>query len=180
MLSDLEDIILFASLAHKNQKMVEPEVPYFTHVIGVASNVLEAYYNGKHPFDLDYALKLAILHDIIEDTEICYQNLENKYGERVAKGVLALTKNEEINKNFRIEEAISRIKLCDKEVAIVKLADRVFNMRSKPACWDKSQCERYYNDAKKIFYELGYANEYLKQKLKERIEWYNLNDKKKR
>ena len=62
MLENLEDIILFASVAHKNQMMMDPEVPYLTHLISVASNVLEAYHNGEEKFNLDYALKLAILH----------------------------------------------------------------------------------------------------------------------
>lgn len=178
MLNDLEDIVLFASLAHKEQKMIEPEVPYLTHVIGVASNVLEAYYNGNQQFDLDYALKLAILHDVIEDTSIGYESIKKKFGEKIAKGVLALTKDENVDKIHRIEDAISRIKTCEKEVAIVKLADRTFNMRCTPICWDNAQCTMYLTDAKKILEELGYANEYLKRKLKERIKRYKLNDTK--
>lgn len=176
MLEDLEDVILFAAQAHKNQKMIEPEVTYLAHLIGVASNVLEAYHNGEEKFDLNYALKVAILHDVIEDTNVCYENIEKRYGKRIADGVLALTKNEEISKEKRIQEALTRIKKCEKEVAIVKLADRTFNMRTTPLIWDNNQCQMYANDAQKIIDELGSCNAYLKNKLEERIKRYRLNE----
>jgi len=173
MLNDLEDVILFAALAHKEQKMVEPNVNYLAHVVGVASNVLEAYYNGDEEFDLNYALKLAILHDVIEDTDINYEKIEEIYGTRIADGVAALTKDELLEKSQRIKDAVRRIKKYDNEVAIVKLADRAFNMRCAPKSWDQNHCESYLKDAKIILEELGYSNKYLKSKLSGRIEKYN-------
>lgn len=177
MIENLEDVILFASLAHKNQKMTDPDVPYLTHVMGVASNVLEAYYNGEEKFDLDYALKVAILHDTIEDTIVAYEDIEKRYGEEIAEGVLALSKNEEIEKAYRMDDCISRIKKCRKEVAIVKLADRTFNMRCRPATWDEEHCKKYNQEAKKIYDELAVTNEYLAKKLSERISRYLVNDR---
>lgn len=177
MIENLEDVILFASLAHRNQKMTDPDVPYLTHVIAVASNVLEAYYNGEEKFDLDYALKVAVLHDTIEDTIVSYDDIKKRYGEEIAEGVLALSKNEKIEKAYRMDDCISRIKQCRREVAIVKLADRTFNMRCKPANWDEGHCERYLEEAKKIYSELQDANEYLARKLSERISRYLENDR---
>ena len=78
MLNNIEDVMMYASIAHKDQKMTEPTVPYLTHVFGVFLNVLEAYYNGKEKFDIDYAFKVAILHDTIEDTTTTYDDLKEK------------------------------------------------------------------------------------------------------
>ena len=172
MIENLEDVILFAADAHKEQKMFEPDVPYITHVFGVASNVLEAYHNGEEKFDLDYALKVAILHDTIEDTDVCYGMLAEKYGDEVALGVQALSKNPSIEKSDRMKDCRVRIKECRKEVAIVKLADRVFNMRCAPASWNDEKLQKYLDEAQMICDELGSANKYLKEKLDNRMNSY--------
>ena len=44
-------------------------------------------------FDLDFAVQVALLHDIIEDTATTYDELAEHFGSKVADGVLALTKN---------------------------------------------------------------------------------------
>lgn len=180
MLENLEDVILFASLAHKNQKMVDPDVPYLTHIMGVSSNVLEAYYNGEEKFDLDYALKVAILHDTIEDTEVTFDDIAKRYGKGIAMGVFALSKDDNIEKSLQMDDCISKINESRKEVAIVKLADRTFNMRCRPNGWDNDHCKRYAIEAKKINDKLGRANEYLSKKLHERIVRYVSYDRENR
>lgn len=172
MLNNIEDVMMYASIAHKDQKMTEPTVPYLTHVFGVSLNVLEAYYNGKEKFDLDYAFKVAILHDTIEDTTTTYNDLKDKFGKDIANGVLALSKNELIKREDQMKDCIERIKKCKKEVSIVKLADRTYNMRCKPTIWSEEHCKRYVSEAKYILKELGSANEYLKEKLTKNINNY--------
>ncbi len=169
MLENLEDIILFASVAHKNQMMMDPEVPYLTHLISVASNVLEAYHNGEEKFNLDYALKLAILHDTIEDTEVTYDMLEQRYGKDIAMGVLALSKNDSLPYNMQLEDSIERIKKAPREVAIVKLADRTYNLMIKPEKWSKEKWDNYLKESEYMLNEIGIANKYLEDKLQERI-----------
>ena len=172
VISNIEDVIMFASVAHKNQKMYDPDVPYLTHVFGVSSNVLEAYYNGEEEFDLNYALKVSILHDTIEDTSVTYDDICLKYGKDIADGVLALSKDEHVNKQEQMMDCIRRIKECKKEVAIVKLADRTFNMRSRPSGWSKEHCEKYLREAILIKNELGMYSHYLDNKLELRIKEY--------
>ena len=175
MLNNLEDVIMFASLHHEGQKMFEPDVSYLTHVMGVASNVLEAYYNGEEKFNLDYALKVAVLHDTLEDTNATYEEIADKFGEDVATGVKALTKNEEVEKADRMMDSIKRIKECPKEVAIVKLADRVYNLRCVPKSWSSEKVEGYKQEGKVIYEELHLANKYLAEKLNYRINNYGLS-----
>ena len=172
MIKDLEEVIMFASLAHDGQTMFEPKVGYVTHVVSVASNVLEAYENGEETFDLDYALKVAILHDTIEDTNVTYEDIVSKYGKDIADGVRALSKDENVEKELRMMDSIRRIKELKKEVAIVKLADRVYNIRCAPKGWSKEKKEGYLNEAKVIYKELSFANKYLANKLLTRINHY--------
>lgn len=169
MLENLEDVILFASLAHKEQKMMDPEVPYLTHLISVAANVLEAYYNGEEKFDLDYALKLAILHDTIEDTAVTYEELEHRYGKEIAQGVMALSKNDNLPYQDRLHDSIDRINASSREVAIVKLSDRIYNLMIKPEKWSKEKWDNYLDESEYIVVQLGRCNKYLKEKLENRV-----------
>ena len=172
MIKDLEEVLMFASIAHEGQKMFEPKVAYVTHIVGVASNVLEAYENGEDDFDLDYALKVALLHDTVEDTNVTYEMIENKFGKSIADGVSALTKNDSLDKSIKMMDSIERIKANRKEVAIVKLADRVYNLRCVPKGWSKEKQIAYVEEGKVIYDELGFANKYLSNKLLERINNY--------
>jgi (p)ppGpp synthase/HD superfamily hydrolase len=175
MLENLEDVILFASLAHKDQLMMDPEVPYLTHLISVAGNVLEAYHNGEEKFDLDVALKLAILHDTIEDTNVTYDDIKEKFGEKIADGVLALSKNESLPYGDRLEDSIARIKGSYKEVAIVKLADRLNNLMIRPKNWNDDKWNNYLMLSKYLVNNLASSNKYLAFKLDEKILNYRNN-----
>jgi len=58
-------------------------------------------------------------------------------------------------------------------VAIVKLADRVYNLRCAPESWGEEKIEGYKKEGQIIYDELHFANEYLADKLKKRIEKYS-------
>lgn len=172
MLDLVESALLFASEAHKNQKMFEPDIPYISHSMAVALDVLSAYKEGEEQFDLNFAIVVALLHDTIEDTNVTYQDIESTFGKKIADGVLALTKNKELPYYEQMEDCIKRIQKCDKEIAIVKLADRVFNLRKKPFVWNDEKAQSYALEAEYILKELGYASKYLRHKLKKRINEY--------
>ena len=113
-----------------------------------------------------------MLHDTIEDTNVTYEMIENKFGKSIADGVSALTKNDSLDKSIKMMDSIERIKTNRKEVAIVKLADRVYNLRCAPKGWSKEKQIAYVEEGKVIYDELGFANKYLSNKLLERINNY--------
>ncbi len=113
---------------------------------------------------------LHCLHDTIEDTNITYQELENNFGKNVADGVLALTKNEIIEKEHQMGDSLNRIlKLNKKEIAIVKLADRCFNTRCKVESWSNEKQKAYILEAEQICKKIGFYCEPLKNKILENI-----------
>ncbi len=168
-----EKVLLYASLAHKNQKMIDPDVPYISHTFGVVLNIFEASYIGKEEFDIDFAIKVALLHDTIEDTDTTYEDLKKEFGTRIADGVLALSKNRSLPEDDQMEDCIKRIQKCEKEIAIVKLADRTFNVRDKPLTWSQERIKLYADESIMILNELGYASKYLRHNLRLRIKKYN-------
>lgn len=118
----------YAEQAHDGQRRKSGE-PYVTHPLAVA-NVLA----GMH---MDHqSLMAAMLHDVIEDTEIDYSGIESQFGTSVADivdGVSKLTHLEFETKAEAQAENFQKMVLAmaeDIRVILVKLADRLHNMRT--------------------------------------------------
>ncbi|MGB2131108.1 MAG: RelA/SpoT family protein, partial [Marinobacterium sp.] len=118
----------YAEQAHDGQRRKSGE-PYVTHPLAVA-NVLA----GMH---MDHqSLMAAMLHDVIEDTEIDYGGIEGQFGTTVADivdGVSKLTHLEFETKAEAQAENFQKMVLAmaeDIRVILVKLADRLHNMRT--------------------------------------------------
>jgi GTP diphosphokinase / guanosine-3',5'-bis(diphosphate) 3'-diphosphatase len=124
----LEEAITFSITAHEGQLRASGE-PYVTHPL----TVCEILADNKAD---KITLIAGLLHDVVEDTDIKLKQISGKFGEEVAFIVDGLTK---IQKNPSIQkeeyEALNFEKLLiasgsDIRVAIVKIADRLHNMRT--------------------------------------------------
>ncbi len=118
----------YAEQAHDGQRRKSGE-PYVTHPLAVA-NILA----GMH---MDHqSLMAAMLHDVIEDTEIDYAGIEGQFDTSVADivdGVSKLTHLEFETKAEAQAENFQKMVLAmaeDIRVILVKLADRLHNMRT--------------------------------------------------
>lgn len=113
---------------HGNQKRVSGE-PYFSHPVAVA-NIL----TGLHG-DLA-TIVTALLHDTLEDTEATYEEIKRLFGDEVAdlvNGVTKLTRLELSSEDSAQAENFRKFLLAtanDVRVLLVKLADRMHNMRT--------------------------------------------------
>ncbi len=129
---DARDMLLraydFAKEAHSNQKRASGE-PYFIHPCAVAEILIEL------GLDAD-TIAAALLHDVIEDTPVTAEDVRREFGEGVLKLVSGVTKLDKIVfKSQEEEEAENFRKIFlamaqDIRVIIIKLADRLHNMRS--------------------------------------------------
>lgn len=118
----------FAAAAHFRQNRASGE-PYILHPIAVAEILIE--------LNLDTSsLVTAILHDTIEDTEVTIEDIEKNFGIEVAKlvdGVTKLAKIEYQPEHVKQAENFRKLLLAiseDIRVLLVKLADRLHNMRT--------------------------------------------------
>ena len=145
------------------------DMPYLFHVGSVTFEVMTAVV--KEPeLDADLAITCAILHDTIEDTSIDFAEVRDLFGEEVANGVMALTKNEElVSKRAMMEDSLQRIKQQPKEVWAVKMADRICNLYLHPHRWSKEKMARYRDEALYIHQELKEGSSYLAERLENRI-----------
>ncbi len=164
--------IRFAGERHKNQKLPGSEANYLVHLSNVAMEVMMAFM-VKNNFDLDYAIQLALLHDILEDTDTAPEELRERFGEKVASGVLALTKNEHFaSKEEKMMDSLKRINESGKEAGIVKLADRITNLQQPPGHWTNDKIRSYRDESRLISRILKNKNEYLNTRLEAKIAEY--------
>lgn len=166
--------IKFAGEKHKDQKVPGTNANYLLHISNVAMEIIWAYKENNN-FNINYAIQLALLHDTLEDTETSFKELENNFGEKVAQGVLALTKNENlVTKEERMIDSLNRINELEKEVGIVKLADRITNLQEPPKHWSKDKIDKYLKEAKLISNTLSNKHGYLNKRLLTKITEYKI------
>ena len=164
-----QEAIKFAGEKHKGHKVPGLNANYLLHLSNVAMEILLAYKEDED-FDLNYAIQLALLHDILEDTQTEFRELENHFGQRVALGIQALTKNENLNsKKEKMMDSLNRINQLEKEVGMVKLADRITNLQQPPNFWGKDKISEYLIEAKIISQTLKNKNKYLNDRLEAKI-----------
>ena len=123
-------------------------------------------------FNLPFALKVALLHDTLEDTDATFDELEIHFGSEVAHAVMALSKSHLLPKHERMNDCLYRIKQLSKEVGAVKLADRIINLQKPPKHWSLEKIREYQKEAIVILQTLRGSNDYLELRLKERIKEY--------
>lgn len=173
MIQDLyQKALKFAGEKHAHQKVPGTEANYLLHISSVAMEILLAYTHAP-TFDLALAIQAAILHDVLEDTDTDYQEVQELFGDRVAKAVSALTKNTDLpTKREQMLDSLKRINQGEKETGIVKLADRITNLQKPPAHWSKEKAHAYREEAKLIVETLVGKNDYLHQRLLACIDAY--------
>ncbi|WP_290770744.1 bifunctional (p)ppGpp synthetase/guanosine-3',5'-bis(diphosphate) 3'-pyrophosphohydrolase [Anaerofustis sp.] len=127
----IERAYLLAKDAHKNQTRYSGE-PYISHPLEVAFILADLH------MDTD-TICAAILHDVIEDTSASYEMIKTNFNENIANlvdGVTKIGKLQFVTKEQREAENLRKMVIAmanDVRVVIIKLADRLHNMRTLSA-----------------------------------------------
>lgn len=168
-----QEAIKFATAKHvaQNQTIPGTDLPYVVHLSNVAMEILIAAPHSPD-FELDFAIKLALLHDTLEDTSTTFEEIVTAFGLAVAEGVLALTKDVQLPKAEKMQDSLRRIKALQKEVWAVKLADRITNLQVPPGHWNTAKKTEYRNEAIQLLAALKGGNSYLEERLQAKIAAY--------
>jgi len=159
----------FAAKAHGSQKVPGSDLPYVVHVTMVVMEVIVAV-EREQGANGDLAVQCALLHDVLEDTPVSFDDLSVAFGEDVAEGVLALTKNKGLpSKADRMSDSLMRIRRQPREIWMVKLADRITNLQPPPAHWPLEKISVYAKEALAILKALHKASPYLANRLKGKL-----------
>jgi GTP pyrophosphokinase len=142
-----------AAKAHSTQRRENGD-PYFTHPVAVA-NILVGY-------RLDVAsIATALLHDVVEDTPTRLQDIEARFGREIAglvDGVTKLTRLELQSDRTKQAENFRKLVLAmsrDIRVLLVKLADRLHNMRTLHFVRDPDKRKRISRETMEIYAPLA-------------------------
>lgn len=124
----IQKAYILAKDAHGNQKRHSGD-PYFSHPVAVAEILTELRLD-------ETSIITALLHDVVEDTDVTLEEIAKDFGEEVARlvdGITKLGKIESIPANERVAENFRKLTMAmseDIRVLLVKLADRLHNMRT--------------------------------------------------
>jgi GTP pyrophosphokinase len=127
-LSPIEKAYQFANQYHAGQKRASGE-PYMCHPLAVAQILSDMRMDVV-------SIETGLLHDIVEDTSVTTADIQKNFGDEVAKcvdGVTKLSKIDFFSAEDRQAESYRKMLLAmvnDIRVIIVKLADRLHNMRT--------------------------------------------------
>ena len=120
----------FATKAHEGMERKKDKTPYILHPLEAAVIV------GSMTDDRD-VISAAVLHDVVEDTHVTIEEIEEKFGSRVRMLVEAETENKRENLppestwRIRKEESLNELASCnDTAVLMLWLGDKLSNMRS--------------------------------------------------
>ena len=126
----VSEAISFAVKAHDGMRRKKSDIPYILHPMEAAVIV------GTMTSDQNL-IAAAVLHDVVEDADVCIEEIEEKFGKRVRELVGAETEDKRVNvppsESWRIrkEESLEVLKNTDDiGVLMVWIGDKLANMRA--------------------------------------------------
>ena len=134
---EIRKAFVYASAAHSGVKRKSGD-PYILHPLAVARIV-------SKEMGLDSVSIIgALLHDVVEDTEFTVKDIEKEFGKKIAKIIDGLTKIAEVfDQNVSLQQENFRKMLLtlsdDIRVILIKIADRLHNMRTLSSMSKKKQ-----------------------------------------
>ena len=169
MRSDCADLGLvlsaaeFAARKHRDQRRKDQGAsPYINHPITVADLLVR---HGA--VDDPRVIAAALLHDTIEDTETSYEELRGRFGATVADIVVEVTDVAWLKKHTRKRLHISRAARATQGAKLVKLADKIANLRDTiarpPTDWTAERKREYFDWAKSVVDQMRGVNPRLER-----------------
>lgn len=146
--------LAFAAHKHRDQRRKNCEAsPYINHPIMLA-NILV---NEGNVYD-SAVICAALLHDTLEDTESTFGELTEQFGKTIAHIVLEVTLDMTQPMKVRKQEEIDRMEKVSPQARLVKLADKICNLRdvsaSPPVGWSLQRRKEYFDHAQEVIEKL--------------------------
>lgn len=163
MFSLVLSALRFASVKHRDQRRRDREAsPYVNHLIAVLDTL---WHTGgiRDP----HVLAAGVLHDSIEDTETTTEEIETLFGPAVASIVREVTDDKTLPRQARKALQIERAGSSSMEARLVKLADKISNVRdlidAPPVNWAVERKLDYVAWAERVVDRLRGTNRQLER-----------------
>lgn len=167
--NSIKNAFLKAEDAHKKQ-FRDNRDPYIFHPLRVCLILAkELKIKDKN------TLMIALLHDVVEDSDVTIEEIKALFGDKVAEGVDLLTKNIDFKDDITYQNKYFwHLKRAPKKVQLVKLADRLDNLRELVTCGDITKQRKYILDTS--YHYLTWAkgiNPYIAAEMEDLIFLFN-------
>ncbi len=139
-IDDIRRAYEFCKEAHGDQKRLSGE-PFYMHPFSVACILVELGMDSE-------SIEAALLHDVVEDTSVSLEQVTSDFGANVAElvdGVTKFGKMPRVTKEQQLNENVRKMMMAmakDIRVIIIKLADRLHNMRTIDAQTPEKQLQK--------------------------------------
>lgn len=165
-LARLHKALCYAAKMHQGQYRKNAEkTPYIIHPVGVCQSLIDE----AKVFDEDVWI-VALLHDTLEDTGATAEEIQELFGSRVLTLVQELTDVPGLHGQVRYQWQIDHAPGMPHEAKLVKLADRLYNLRdTKNSAFDPAWVTMYHHWGAKMLQALKGTNPALEQALEEVI-----------
>jgi len=154
--------LTFAAINYGSLKRKSGNIPYLIHPIRIISILRAA---GFSEFEDEELMIAALFHDLLEDTETTFSDIESQFGHKIATIVEELSIPEKNNKI----EWLESFNDASKEAKIIKMADRIDNIMDMNM-WPKEKQKSYAEQAKIILRNCGEVHNELADLLEKVIE----------
>lgn len=121
--AQLHEAIIFATRAHKGQLRKASDLDYICHPL----EVLQILTTMKADTKL---LIAGVLHDVVEDTMVSTEQVEEMFGEEIAGLVAGHTEDKNHEWEVRKLDMIDRVAKGDRRLKMLVMADKISNLRS--------------------------------------------------
>ena len=140
----------FAAFKHRNQRRKDADAsPYVNHPISLAN-----LFCNEAGISDPVVICAALLHDTIEDTETTSQELQAEFGKAIARVVMEVTDDKALPKAERKRLQIVHAKTASRRARLVKLVDKICNLRdiaaNPPASWSLRRKRQYFDWARQV------------------------------
>lgn len=164
--------VRYTAKKHQTQTRANAKkTPYLIHLLAVADQVMRIGQCYE-----ESVIIAALLHDSIENTDITYEEIEKVFGLKVASYVKELTEDPKLPLKERKKLQIVHAFHQSKEVALVKMSDKLHNlntlMTDPPEGWTEKRIDDYFLWAQAVVDNLPASNNPLKEELHKTIEKY--------
>lgn len=159
----LRDAFTYAVKHYDGEVRKGSNIPYIIHPLHILTILRSTGFSDFKNEDLMIA---ALFHDLIEDTEVCEEDIANHFGKKIASIVKELSNPEHGNK----EDHFRKLQDASYEAKVIKLADRIDNLSDIHSInWPIEKKRSYLKQGKIILESCGEAHQDLADKLEEII-----------
>lgn len=170
LLPDLFDALAFAAVQHQYlRRGGYDRLPYINHLIKVTETLIRI--GGERDRDL---LLAAVLHDIVEDTEVTKKELASRYGEKVAGIVEELTDDMSLPRTERKARQVAGAPALSEEARKIRIIDKGSNIRdifTYPLAWTEERKKEYVDQAEAVVDRIRGTSPALEAWFDEQADW---------